>query len=367
MKVGELVEFLNSHYPLALQEQSDNSGLIIGNPKLDIEHIIICLSPNIEVIKEAIEKEANVIISHHPILREGLKKITENTEEEQIVKLCLKNDISLISFHTPVDKSFGGLNYFIAQQLKLQNVRTLVSEKGLLRKLVTFCPLSHVEKVREALFAVGAGVIGNYDCCSYNVEGYGTFRGLEHTNPFVGQKNVIHKEPEVRIETIFPFYLQQKLIDVLLTSHPYEEVAYDIYPLENNYQRLGYGVYGDLDEPLMTKDFINSVKKCFNVPIVKVSVNIENIDKVTKVAICGGSGIQFLNHIIEKKVNAYITGDIKYHDFMKYKHLPIILIDVGHYFSEIYFVKLFYDLISENFSNLPVSISEVDKNSYFFI
>lgn len=367
MNVGELVDFLNTYYPLSTQEHYDNSGLIVGDTQHDVQHVLVCLTPTEAIVREAIQSNANVILSHHPILLKGLRKLIDRTEEERIVKLCLLHNLSLISFHTPADKSFSGLNTFISQKIGLKNIQILVPEKGVLRKLVTFCPFSHVNQVREALFGAGAGVIGNYDSCSYNVEGYGTFRATDQANPFVGQKGILHQEPEVRIEVIFPATIQQKLINALLTAHPYEEVAYDIYPLENTHARMGYGAYGILDEPLTLETFINLIKKTFNVAAVRVSNNVEKFKEIQKVAVCGGSGVSFLSEATSIRADAYVTGDVKYHDFVHASQLPILLIDIGHFHSEIFFVEMMHDLLTKNFNNFAVSISKQEKNAYIYI
>src|SRR5680860_72426 len=228
-KLKEITNYLETLAPLSLQESYDNAGLIIGDVNSEISSVLVTLDITEEIIDEAIEKKAQLIVAHHPIIFSGLKKITgENYVERSIIK-AIKNDIAIYAAHTNLDRITGGVNGKIGEKLKLQNCRILQQANGQLKKLVTFIPTEHLQNVREAVFSAGAGDIGNYDSCGFITNGSGSFRGNENSQPFVGNKGEIHTEKEIRFETIFPAYLQGKVIEALLNSHPYEEVAYDIY------------------------------------------------------------------------------------------------------------------------------------------
>ncbi|HHW58876.1 MAG: Nif3-like dinuclear metal center hexameric protein [Bacteroidales bacterium] len=362
MKLNDIIKIIEASYPLYIQEPYDNSGLIIGDKEANINGILIALDLNNDVIKEAIKNNCNLIITHHPFIFNNIKKLEAGDELFDKLNLIFKNEINVYSSHTPMDKSFNGINIALAERLNLKNIQILYPENNLLCKLVTFCPLNYADKVRESLFNAGAGVIGNYDCCSYNVQGLGSFRAGDDTNPFVGKKGEIHYEPETRIETIFPKWLTNDIISALLYSHPYEEVAYDIYQLENTHPKVGLGAVGNLNNEMEVYDFLTFVKDIFKLPTLRYSY-VENIKKIHKVALCSGSGADILPIAINQKADAYLTADIKYHDFQK-AHNKILLLDIGHYESEIIFVEKMYDYLSKKIPNFAIQKSE---NSYSFI
>jgi len=370
MLIKNIIEFLELSFPLSFQESYDNCGLQIGDKNVIINSVLLCLDITENVIDEAIEKKCNLIISHHPLFLKDIKSITSTSEKERVITKCIKNDIAVYAIHTNIDKYFKGLNYEIALNLCLKDIKTLSPESGMLKKLVTFCPAEHAENVRKALFGAGAGVIGNYDSCSYNIEGFGTFKGNDSTSPFVGEQNKLHVEKELRIETIYPKYLESKILINLFKSHPYEEVAYDIYPLENKFEVCGLGAIGIMDKPLSQKEFLQHIKNIFKIPFLKVSklIPIYRDKKISKVALCGGSGSSLIEKAISDNVDAFITSDIKYHDFF----IPInrdnlLLIDVGHYEMEIFFKKLLFEHLSEKFNKLAIFLAENEQNpvNYF--
>lgn len=349
--------------PSSWQESYDNSGLQIGDISAKLTGIVLCLDVDMDVLRFARENNANLILSHHPLFFHPLKSIPLSSQIGEIITYCIMNEISVYSMHTNLDKSRHGINFSIAEALGLQNLQILEPEKGRLRKLVTFCPHDHVEKVREAIFKAGAGVIGNYDSCSYNIEGYGTFRGNEQTNPFVGTKGQLHKEPETRIETIYPVELEDKILGAMFSAHPYEEVAYDIYPLENKWSQVGLGIVGMLHVPVSSQEFLKKIKEIFEIPVLRfVSGNTQSIHKV---ALCGGSGISLLRQAIKKGVDAFITADIKYHDFID-AYGKIWLIDAGHFEMEYLGLKKLLELIFKfsNFANVKM-FTKQNKVQYF--
>ncbi|HOU98414.1 MAG TPA: Nif3-like dinuclear metal center hexameric protein, partial [Bacteroidales bacterium] len=244
MKVTELIKFIEQLYPLAFQESYDNSGSQVLFPDEEIKGVLLCLDVTEAVLAEAIKNNCNLIISHHPALFRGIKNISPRNIQGRIIIEAVQNNISLYAIHTNFDASIDGTNKILVDLLQLKNTEILEPVQHQLKKIVTFVPIDHAEKVREALFKAGAGKIGNYDSCSYNTEGYGTFRADEHCNPYVGEIGKVHCENETRVETIFPAYLQTSIIKALIENHPYEEVAYDIYLLENTYAQVGIGMIG---------------------------------------------------------------------------------------------------------------------------
>jgi len=359
MIIKELTDFLESHAPKALQESYDNAGLITGNAADKIQGVLISLDVTEAVIEEAVEKGANFIVAHHPIIFKGLKRLTGDDYVQRCIIKAVKNDIAVYAAHTNIDNVLGGVNSKIAELTGLKNTDILSPQKGRLRKLVTFVPGAQLEEVREALFAAGAGHIGNYDKCSYNLEGSGTFRAGENTDPFVGKQGELHTEPEVRTETIYPDYHEASVIRALHKAHPYEEPAYDIYALENEHQQIGAGIIGDLpyEEPAL--DFLKKIKKIFNTGCIRHTALKGK--SIKKASFCGGSGSFLLSAAKARKADIFISADFKYHEFFDAED-DIIIADIGHYESEQYTKNLFYELITKNFSNFACSISAINTN-----
>jgi len=359
MQIREITQFIESIAPLAFQEAYDNSGLIIGWQEDEISGILITLDITGEILDEAISKKLNLIIAHHPIIFSGLKRFNGTNYIERCVAKAIKNDIAIYAAHTNLDGIFGGVNSKICEKLNLQNCRMLVPMQNFLKKLVTFVPVADAEKVRAALFEAGAGHIGNYDSCSFNQTGTGSFKGNESTHPYVGEKNKLHFEEETRIETIFPRHLQNKIIQALLKAHPYEEVAYDIYPLDNEFPLGGTGMIGELLEPMDELLFLQKVKEAFHCQVIKYTRLLGK--PIRKVAVCGGSGSSFLNKAIAQNADIYISGDFKYHQFFDAEQ-QIIIADIGHYESEQFTKEVFYELLTKKFPKFAVQISGISTN-----
>ncbi|MDD5570219.1 MAG: Nif3-like dinuclear metal center hexameric protein, partial [Bacteroidales bacterium] len=311
MKISEITRCLEEFAPLSYQENYDNSGLIIGNHNTDISKALISLDCTEEVVDEAIKTKVNLIISHHPLIFSEIKKITGKSNSERAIIKAIRNNIAVYAFHTNLDNVEKGVNYKICEKLGLKNTKILSPQNNLLRKLVTFCPSGKIENVRKAIFEAGAGVIGNYDECSYNIEGTGTFRAGEGTNPYVGKKGKRHYEKEIRIEVIYPVPGESKILNALIKSHPYEEVAYDIYPLSNELKSVGSGMLGELQVLQNETDFLKKIKSVMKCKIIKHTKLLNK--KVKKVAVCGGSGSFLLNEAIRANADIFITSDFKYH------------------------------------------------------
>ena len=359
MKISEIINYLDSYAPQSFKEDYDNVGLLVGNRNNEISGVLISLDVTEAVVEEAVSKKANLIVSHHPIIFRGLKKLTGSNEVERVVSMAIKNDIALYAAHTNLDNIQGGVNTKIADKLGLENQKFILPYADNLNKLVTFVPESHIEKVRTAIFDAGAGHIGNYDQTAYYTDGKGSFRALEGANPYLGEVGKLNFEDEIRFETIFPQHIQSKVITALLNAHPYEEVAYDIYPLKNKYPKAGTGIIGKLPEAISEKDLLNLIKNTFNAEVIRHTA-FKN-KKIKKLAVCGGSCSFIINSAISAGADALLTADVKYHEFFDVEN-RLFLMDIGHYESEQYTKEIFYDILTKKFSNFAVNLSEINTN-----
>lgn len=355
----EIANALEKFAPLPLQDGYDNAGLQIGLTDAEITGVLLCLDVTEQVIDEAVALGYNLIISHHPLLFRPLKRITGVNYVERCVIKAISNGIAIYSAHTNLDNAKDGVNYHIAHKLGLKNVRTLVPKENSLLKLVTFVPMAQADSVRKALFDAGCGAIGNYDSCSYNLEGYGTFRANEGCNPFCGSVGELHKETEVRIETILPSYLKSKVTKALLNAHPYEEPAFDIYPLINDWHLAGSGIIGEVENECNEIDFLKKIKETFNAGCVKHTA-LRN-KKIKKVALCGGAGASFAGAALSNGADIYLTGEARYHELFDNTDKMLYAI-IGHYESEQFTTEILNNLITENFPELSVSTTTVCTN-----
>ena len=359
MKINEIIQSFDEFAPIAIQEDFDNSGLAVGNIESDISGILLTIDVTEEVVDEAIQHNCNLIIAHHPIIFGKLKKITGNDYVERSIIKAIKNDISIYCAHTNFDQVSNGVSAKMCEKLGLENLKILAPKKEALKKIVVFVPAAQADLVRNAMFAAGAGHIGNYDSCSYNLEGKGSFRAGDNTNPYVGKKGEIHFEDEVRIETIFPAYLQNWIVKAMIEAHPYEEVAYDIYKLENEWSNTGLGMIGNLKSEMSEEDFMHLLKQKFGCKLIKHS---EFLGKpIKKVAVCGGSGAFLINTAKSSRAQIYVSGDIKYHDYFMAEK-KIIIADIGHFESEQFTKEIFYDIIMKKNPNFAVRFSEKNVN-----
>jgi len=357
--IKELASYLETIAPPSLQESYDNAGLIVGSFSEEIQGVLVSLDCTEAVVDEAIKHNCNVIVSHHPIVFSGIKKLNGKNYVERIVIKAIKNNISIYAIHTNLDNVHTGVNKKICDKLGLKNTSVLAPKKNVLRKLVTFCPKDHADKVHEGLFAAGCGHIGNYDQCSFNAEGTGTFRGSDKTNPYVGEKGKQHHEAEVRIETVFPAYIQTVVIEALLKAHPYEEVAYDIYSLENYHQQIGSGMVGELEKEMEEKEFLTHLKSAMEAGCIRYTAFTGK--KVKRVAVCGGAGSFLLQDAIRAGAQMFVTADYKYHQFFDADG-RIVIADIGHYESEHFTSELLKELLINNFSTFAVRLSEMVTN-----
>lgn len=359
MKIKEIISVLESWAPPALQESYDNCGLITGNQNDEVTGILVALDCIEAVVDEAVRTSCNMIIAHHPIVFSGLKKITGKNYIERTVIAAIRNNIAIYAIHTNLDNVHTGVNAEIAKRLGIKSPSILSPKRGLLRKLVTFCPKDSASKVREALWAAGAGYIGNYDKVSFNSEGTGTYRGNENSNPVIGEKGKFMQEPEERIEIIYPSFIEGKLMAALRESHPYEEIAYDLFPMDNSWQQIGSGMIGNLEKPMSQDEFLKHVKQQLNAKVIRYAP--VSGKTISKVAICGGSGSFLLKEAMNSGADALVTGDFKYHQFFDGEG-KILIADVGHFETEQFTIDLIIDKLNGIIPTFAVRKTETNTN-----
>jgi dinuclear metal center YbgI/SA1388 family protein len=364
MILKNIITEIEKFAPLSYQESYDNCGLLTGHNEQELTGAILCLDCTEAVVEEAIQKKCNLIIAHHPIIFGGLKKLNGKNYVERTVIKAIQNNIAIYACHTNLDNVKLGVNKKIANKLGLINTQILAPKKSLLKKLVTFVPVTHLAQVQESLFNAGAGNIGNYDSCSFVLEGTGSFRGNEDSNPFIGEKGKLSLEKENRLEVIFETIYESQIISALKQNHPYEEVAYDIYQLENTYQNIGSGMIGELETPLSELEFLERLKSVFMLKLIKYTPLLNK--SIKKVALCGGSGSFLLKNAINSKSDIYISSDFKYHEFFDAEN-QILIADIGHYESEQFTPEIFYEIISNKFPTFASYLTETNTNpvNYF--
>ena len=358
LTVREITDHLESIAPLAFQESYDNCGLLTGSHAAKISKVMISLDCTEAVLEEAIQSGCKLLITHHPLIFRGIKKITGSSELERCLIKAIKKDISIYAIHTNLDNVFPGVNHKICEKLSLKELQILDPKKGLFKKIIVFVPQSHLEKTRKAMFDAGAGHIGNYDECSFSSEGNGTFRGNEESKPFVGKKGKRHNEPEHRLEMIFPGNLEDRIIKALVNEHPYEEPAFDIFPLDNSFRNVGAGMIGKLPKAMKADEFLKHLRKTMKTGPIRYTSYDRTIEKV---AVCGGAGSFLLPIAISAGAQAFVTSDFKYHEFFEASS-RLMIADIGHYESEIFTRDLIRDLILEKFPNFAVLLSESITN-----
>lgn len=359
MKLREITSHLESIAPLAYQESYDNSGLICGHSDMEITGAIICLDSTEAVIDEAIANKCNLVIAHHPIVFSGIKKFNGKNYVERVIIKAIQNNIAIYAAHTNLDNVYDGVNAKIAEKIGLKNCTILAPQNNTIKKLVTYCPDVNAVAIREALFAAGAGCIGNYEECSFNANGYGTFKAGANANPHVGEIGKQHQEKETRIELIYPSYIESKLLKALFLAHPYEEVAYDIVELSNKNNRVGAGMIGELDQEMDETAFLNHLKKVMKAEGIRYTALKGK--KVKKVAVCGGSGSFLLGNAKSAGADVFVTADFKYHQFFDAEN-QIVIADIGHYESEQYTMELFYEILSRKFTTFALHLSKINTN-----
>lgn len=359
MLLSDIIRTLEAWAPPVLQEEYDNSGLQVGDPRSAVKAALICLDCTEDVVAEAVRRGCDLIIAHHPVIFRGLKGITGRNGVERTLLAAVRNNVAIYAIHTNLDNVISGVNAEIAERLGLQQVEVLEPKRDQLRKLVVFVPMAHAEAVRNAMFAAGAGSIGNYDECSFGLEGQGTFRGGAGSDPYVGAKGVRHTEPEVRIETVLHAPMERSVVQALLKAHPYEEVAYDLYPLANIVNGVGSGAVGRLARPMAEAAFLAMVKEAFNAPVVKHTALRGK--PVERVAVCGGSGAFLIGRARASGADAFVTADVKYHQFFEAED-QLLLADIGHFESEQFTMHLIQRHLSSFLPTFAAHLTETVTN-----
>jgi dinuclear metal center YbgI/SA1388 family protein len=364
MKVKEVTALLEEIAPLQYAEDFDNVGLLVGKNDTEVTGVLVTLDTLETTIDEAIAKNCNLIISFHPIIFNGLKKLNGANYVERVVIKAIENKIAIYAIHTALDNSIQGVSAKIGEVLGLENSRILIPKKNILKKLTTYVPVENATDLRNSLFSAGAGNIGNYDACSFSMLGEGTFRGNENSNPTLGKKGVLQIEKEVQISVIFEIKNEAQILAALKENHPYEEIAYEIITVENSYQNIGMGMIGELSSAFTEKDFLHYVKKIMKTDCIKHSALLQK--QIKKVAVLGGSGSFAIEAAKKAGADAYISADFKYHDFFKAEN-SILLLDIGHYESEQFTKNLIVDFLTKKISNFAIILSEKRTNPIYYL
>jgi dinuclear metal center YbgI/SA1388 family protein len=362
--VKDITNYIEELAPLAYAESFDNVGLLVGSYTTEVSGVLVALDTLENIVDEAIEKNCNLIVSFHPIVFSGLKKFNGNSYVERVVMKAIKNDIAIYATHTALDNSFKGVSAKMCEVLGLINFKVLIPQKNNIKKLLTYVPIENANRLRKALFAQGAGNIGNYDSCSFNVEGFGTYRGNENSNPAVGKKGELRSEKEMIIGIIFEKHLEGKILKALYDNHPYEEVAYEITTLENKHQHIGMGMIGEFDQEMSEVDFLKHTKKTMNTDCIRHS-KLTN-KRIKKVAVLGGAGSFAIENAKNAGADAFISADFKYHEFYKAEN-QLLITDVGHYESEQFTKNLLVDYLTKKFTNFAVILSDKNTNPIHYI
>jgi len=364
MKIHDILSEIEAVAPLSLQESYDNAGLLVGDAHQDATGALLCIDVTEDVIDEAIALGYNLVIAHHPLIFSGLKRLQGSNYIERCVIKAIKHSIAIYAAHTNLDAVSNGVNKKICEKIGIIQPTILRKQKQVLSKICTFVPQKYADEVRQALCNAGAGTIGNYSDCSYNSQGFGTFKALDAAHPFVGEIGEIHTEQEMKIEVLCPNYLIPKAISALVASHPYEEPAYDIIALANSQDTIGAGMIGKLAAPMILSDFLQHIKQVFSCSTIRYSQS--NIDTIQTVAVCGGSGSFLISDAIAHQADIFITGDVKYHDFFVAEN-KMIIADIGHYESEQYTKEIFYEIINKKFPTFALQFSKVNTNPIKYV
>ena len=364
MRIKDVTAYLETIAPTPYQESYDNAGLITGDPAAEVTGILVTLDCTEAVVQEAIEKRCNLIVAHHPIVFKGLKKLTGRTYVERTVIQAIRHEVGIYAIHTNLDSVRTGVNQKICEKIGLQNTRILAPRKDTLTKLVTFAPKENTESVLNALYEAGAGAIGNYKNCSFQLEGKGTFMPGEEATPHIGRAHTLETVQETRVEVLIPSYLEEQVLQTLRASHPYEEVAYYLTRLVNENQEVGAGMIGELPDPLEPIEFLKGLKNSMDLNVIRHTRPLDK--KIKKVAVCGGSGSFLLPYALKAQADIYISADFKYHEFFD-ADSRIMIADIGHYESEVFTKDLLMEILMKKFSTFAINFSDTVTNPIRYI
>ena len=364
MTIKDVTNHIEELAPLAYAESFDNVGLLLGNYNTEVTGVLVTLDTLEDTVNEAIAKNCNLIVSFHPIIFGGLKKINGNSYVERVVLKAIKNDIAIYATHTALDNSKHGVSAKMCEVLGLQNTKVLIPKKGIIKQLNTYVPKEKANQLREALFKVNKNNIGNYNSCSFSNLGEGTFKGNENSNPTYGEKGELHSEKETKISIVFESKDEKAILNALKQNHPYEEVAYEIVSTENVHENIGMGMVGELKTEMDEQAFLKYIKKTMQTDCVRHSELLSK--KIKTVAVLGGSGSFAIENAKRVGADAYVSADFKYHEFFKAEK-KILLADIGHYESEQFTKNLLVDYLTKKFSNFAIILSEKSTNPIYYI
>lgn len=359
MIVKNIIDHLDEFAPLCYAEEFDNVGLIIGNYNQKVKGVLVTLDSTEKVVEEAINSKCNLIVSFHPIIFNDLKSITNKNYVDRVIHKAIKNDIAIVAIHTALDNSIKGVNSTICKRLGMKNYKILIPKEKTIKKLTTYIPYENVDILKSEIFKIGGGSIGKYDNCSFSYEGKGSFKGNEKSNPKIGKKLKFTELKEICINITFLKHLEEKIINILKENHPYEEIAYEIITLDNYNQNIGMGMVGYLDSEMDENKFLNFLKKKMKSKFIKHSKKLGK--KVKKIAVLGGSGSFAIENAIKSGADAYVTSDLKYHDYFRAEN-KLLLVDIGHYESEQYTKKLMFDFLTKKIPNFAIVLSKTNTN-----
>jgi dinuclear metal center YbgI/SA1388 family protein len=359
MTISTIISVLEKMAPVFLQESYDNSGLITGLKQTECTGALLCLDVTESVIEEAISKKCNLVVAHHPIIFKGIKKFDPDYYVDKTIIAAIKNDIAIYACHTNMDNVINGVNGKIADKLNLINRKILQPKSSLIQKLAVFVPFEYQDALEKSLFEAGACEIGNYGECSFVSEGVGSFKPLEGADPHTGTMGIRTIQKEAKVEVVFPVWKQPAILNAMRSAHPYEEVAFELYTLQNKHQDIGAGIIGEFEQSVNTIDFLKELKSIFNVKCLKHTQIIS--DKIKKIAVCGGSGSFLIQDAIRANADVFITSDIKYHDFFEAND-KLVLVDIGHFESEQFTIELFADVLKNNFPTFAHFKTDVHTN-----
>lgn len=352
MTIKEFQKSFESILPPAIAWKNDNVGLQVGNGNDKITGVVVALDATMEIALEAKKNKANLVVTHHPLLFYPLKNVTSDSRIGELVLWFAQHNINLYAAHTNLDSVKWGVNFALATALGLKNVTILSPMKESLTKIVVFVPHDYVEKVAEAMHAAGAGTFTKYDQCSFRTEGTGTFRGMNDAKPFLGKVGMLEKAKEIRLEMLCEHWKINSVLSAMVKAHPYEEVAYDIYPLINENTEYGLGAIGNLPKKMNEKEFLGLVQKTLGTPMLRFSPSSRTVQRI---AVCGGSGSEFIANALHQHADAMITADLRYHTFQAYEH-QLLLIDAGHYETERFVLPVLAEKIKEILKQQTTSI-----------
>lgn len=354
MRAKDIIKFIENWAPPQVAWEKDNVGIQVGSTNRKISNVMLSLELTEKVLNEAIKKKCNFIFTHHPFIFTPLKNINiDDNDKGKLIEKLIKNDITLFSAHTNLDYTKEGVSFELANTLNLKDIDFLQNEKNNQFKVIIFVPAKNEVNVSEAIFNAGGGIIGEYKKCSYSSEGIGTFEGSSNSNPTIGSKNNFEKANEIRLEILVDKWNLNKVIGAIKKTHPYEEPAYDIYPVNNDNVNYGFGAIGTLEKAMTKKEFLAHTCKSLKTNDVRYTDGKKS--KIKKVAVCGGSCADLLQAAINKGADAFITADVKYHTFQEGEN-KILFIDAGHYETEIHSLNAVKRKLEKHINSINESV-----------